>query len=238
MAPRPGPLLVVIDGPAGAGKTTVARRVAAALGLPLLDTGAIYRTLALVAARRGIPWDDEPGLVALCDGFPIAFGELDPGGHAQAVRFADEDVTAAIRTPAISQGASKVSAVPGVRAALLGIQRTLATRGCVAEGRDMGTVVFPDAPHKFFLTADLRTRAQRRLAELARPDEPGPDLATVEREVAERDARDTTREAAPLRRADDAIEVDTSGASADEVVAQILGHIAARALPEGPGARG
>lgn len=227
MSHRAGPLLVVIDGPAGAGKTSVARRVAAALGVPLLDTGAIYRTLALVAQRRDIAWDDEPALVQLCEAFPIAFGELDSAARAQTVRFAGEDVTAAIRTPEISQGASKVSAVPGVRAALLGIQRAAAGAGCVAEGRDMGTVVFPDAPFKFFVTADLRTRAERRRAELAVAGAEPPSLDVVERDVAERDDRDSSRAAAPLRRADDAIEVDTSGLSLDEVVARILAHIGA-----------
>ncbi|MEM6996448.1 MAG: (d)CMP kinase [Myxococcota bacterium] len=158
------PLLVVIDGPAGAGKTTVARRVAEALSLPLLDTGAIYRTLALVAHRRGVPWTDDAGLSALATDFPIAF-EQTPGA-GQIVRFGGEDVSAAIRTPEMSQGASKVSALPGVRKALLGIQRALGATGCVAEGRDMGTVVFPDARHKFFVTADLQARAQRRRGDL------------------------------------------------------------------------
>ncbi|MBX7082870.1 MAG: (d)CMP kinase [Nannocystaceae bacterium] len=222
------PLVVVIDGPAGAGKTTVARAVARALGLPLLDTGAIYRTLALVAQRRAIAWDDEPGLAALAVAFPIALGELPADGGPQAVRYAGEDVTAAIRTPAMSQGASKVSALPAVRAALLGIQRALGDRGCVAEGRDMGTVVFPDAPHKFFLTADLPTRALRRHAELAaNPGAAVPSLDEVQREVAERDARDSSRAAAPLRQADDAVLVDSSGVGIDAVVERVLEHIRA-----------
>ena len=217
------PTLVVIDGPAGAGKTTVARRVARALGVPLLDTGAIYRTVALVARRRGIAWDDAPALGELCDRFPITFG--DDGNGGQTVCFAGEDVTAAIRTPEISQGASKVSAVAAVRAALLGIQRALATGGCVAEGRDMGTVVFPDAPFKFFLTADLRTRALRRRTELLASHGTAESLDEVERDVAERDARDSTREAAPLRQADDATAVDTSGLTLDQVVERVLAHI-------------
>jgi cytidylate kinase len=218
------PTLVVIDGPAGAGKTTVARRVARALGVPLLDTGAIYRTVALVARRRGIAWDDATKLGELCASFPIAFG--DDGTGRQTVSFAGEDVTDAIRTPEISQGASKVSAVPAVRAALLGIQRALAEGGCVAEGRDMGTVVFPDAPFKFFLTADLRTRAARRRAELvaAGATDVG-SIEDVERDVAERDARDSTREAAPLRQAEDATPVDTSGLTLDEVVERVLAHV-------------
>lgn len=239
-------MLVAIDGPAGAGKTSVARRVAAALGVPLLDTGAIYRTLALAARDRGIAWDDEAGLVELCRGFPIVFGTTDGSGAPQQVRFGDQDVTAAIRTPDIAQGASRVSAVPGVRAALLGIQRSLAERGCVAEGRDMGTVVFPDAPFKFFVTADLPTRAGRRQAELTHGAGPAPDLDAVMRDVAERDARDSTREAAPLRQADDAVIIDTTQLSLDDVVADILARIArgriatdaaADAAPGAPGER-
>lgn len=222
--------LVVIDGPAGAGKTTVARRLAHALGVPLLDTGAIYRTLALVARQRGIAWDDEAALVALCNGFPIAFGELPEGDARQPVLFDGVDVTAAIRSPDISQGASKVSAVPGVRAALLGIQRRLGARGVVAEGRDMGTVVFPDAPHKFFLTADLSTRAARRAAELATGSEPAPTLEDVARDIAERDARDSGRETAPLRQADDAVAIDTSGLGIDAVIETLLRRIRTAAV--------
>jgi CMP/dCMP kinase len=165
--------------------------------------------------------------VSLCEGFPIEFGELPDGDARQPVRFAGEDVTLAIRTPDIAQGASKVSAWPGVRAALLDIQRTLGARGVVAEGRDMGTVVFPHARHKFFLTADLRTRAQRRAAELTAAGVAVPPLPEVERDIAERDARDSGREAAPLRQADDATLVDTSGLAIADVVAKLLGHIGA-----------
>lgn len=218
-------VLVVIDGPAGAGKTTVARRLARALGVPLLDTGAIYRTLALVAQRRGIAWDDEAALIEVCRDFPIAFGGEDEG--PQKVRFAGEDVTAAIRQGPISQGASKVSAVPGVRAALLAIQRELGARGCVAEGRDVGTVVFPHARHKFFLTADTETRAARRRAELVAAGGDVPPLATIAAEIAERDTRDSSRAVAPLRAADDAIVIDTSGLDADGVVATLLARLRA-----------
>lgn len=218
-------MLVAIDGPAGAGKSSVARRVAAALGLPLLDTGAIYRTLALVASRRGVAWDDGPALAELGRGLPIVFGPLGDPEAPPKVWLGDEDITTAIRTPEISQGASKVSALPPVREALLDIQRASAASGCVAEGRDIGTVVLPHARHKFFLTADLRTRALRRQAELAQPGRPAPALEMVEREVAERDQRDTSRDVAPLRRADDAVLVDTSGLGLDDVVAQILAHI-------------
>ena len=226
-------MIVAIDGPAGAGKTTVARRLARRLGVPLLDTGAIYRTLALVAQRRGVDWDDEPALVALCRDFPIRFGELDPGAPddaPQRVWFSGEDVTLEIRTPQMSQGASKVSAVPGVRAALLDIQRALGAHGCVAEGRDMGTVVFPDTPHKFFVTADVTTRAQRRREELRHLAAGGaavPSLEEVERDIEERDQRDSSRAAAPLAQAADAVLVDTSGLDADAVLDQIVALITA-----------
>lgn len=221
------PQLVVIDGPAGAGKTTVARRLARHLGLPLLDTGAIYRSLALVARRRSVAWDDEAGLVTLANGLPIRFGSLPSPSEPDApqrVWLGDDDVTEAIRTPEISEGASRVSVLPGVRKALLGLQRAIGAMGCVAEGRDMGTVVFPDAPFKFFVTADLAARAARRRADLegASPSELSPELSAVQAELVSRDARDSSRAAAPLARADDAVLVDTTALDPDEVLALML----------------
>ena len=219
------PRLVVIDGPAGAGKSTVARAVAAALGVPMLDTGAIYRTLALIAKRRGISWDDGEALAKLAADFPIEFGPAVDG--VQPVQFDGEAVTRAIRTPEMSEGASKVSSLPPVRRALLGIQRALGASGCVAEGRDMGTVVFPDAPHKFFLTADLATRAARRHGDLtvaaARdPSKSVPTVDAVAEAIATRDSRDSNRAEAPLTRADDAVLIDTSALAQDQVIARIL----------------
>lgn len=219
------PLLVVIDGPAGAGKTTVARGLAERLRLPLLDTGAIYRTLALQAHRRGVSWDDEEGLAALCRDFPISFSELTPE-QPQRVTFDGQDVTAAIRTPEISEGASQVSAHPAVRRALLSIQREQGAKGCVAEGRDMGTVVFPDAPFKFFVTADLQTRAKRRLQELRERGADREELAEVERAMVARDTRDSSRAAAPLAKAPDAIEVDTTDLDVEAVLGRLLTIIA------------
>jgi len=220
------PRVVVIDGPAGAGKTTIARNLARRLGLSMLDTGAIYRTLALIASRDGIAWDDEARLASLCRGLPIRFEARDDG--TQRVLLGDEDVSEAIRTQHISAGASQVSAHPAVRRELLGVQRTLGAAGCVAEGRDMGTVVFPHASHKFFLTASPLVRATRRREErLARGDADVPSVDDVQRAIEERDMRDSTREAAPLAQAEDAVRVDTSTMDPDAVVEHLLGLIEA-----------
>jgi len=220
-----GPRLVVIDGPAGAGKTTIARALARRLGLPLLDTGAIYRSVALVAQRRGIDWDDQGQVTAIAQALSIHFGGLPRTGEpdaAQKVWVGEDDVTEAIRTAEISEGASRVSALPGVRKALLELQRAIGAQGCVAEGRDMGTVVFPAAPHKFFLTADLDKRAARRLADLG---EATRSLSQVQAELQSRDARDSGRVTAPLARADDAVLVDTTMLDPEGVIAVILEHI-------------
>jgi cytidylate kinase len=233
-----GPL-IVIDGPAGAGKSTVARMIAARIGAALLDTGAIYRSLAMLARTRGIGWDDGERLGELAAELRIEFRPAPPSpnptnGVEQEVWIVSPvvhpiEVTREIRTPAISEGASKVSAHPSVRAALLDIQRGIAAAaieagGCVAEGRDMGTVVFPEAVHKFFLTASSQTRAERRHLELAAKGEAS-TAAQVHVEMQRRDQRDSSREVAPLQQAPDAVLVDSSALDVDAVVETILASL-------------
>jgi CMP/dCMP kinase len=214
------PPIVAIDGPAGAGKSTVARELARRLGFTMVDTGAIYRAVALAARRAGVDWEDDEGLAALLDapGFSIAFGD------GQRVLLNGKDVTEAIRAPEITRGSSVVSARPIVRQKLLGLQRELgrsAPRGAVLEGRDIGTVVFPDAEVKFFLTASDEARAARRHAELADKGLPV-ELAEVLSDQRRRDRDDSERAIAPLRPAPDAVIVDTTGMDLGEVVERCL----------------
>ncbi len=214
----PRSLVVTIDGPAGAGKSTVARRLARALDYRLLDTGAIYRAVALTALRQHVAWEAGPACAALAAALPIQFAFV---GDVNHVYLGGEDVSEAIRTQEVSSGASQVSAHPEVRAALLDLQRRLGSGGgVVVEGRDTGTVVFPNAEAKFFLTADVETRAERRAAELRARNQPV-DLPTIIQETAERDARDAGRETAPMRAADDAVHVDSTGKSLDQVVTEL-----------------
>lgn len=213
---------IAIDGPAGAGKSTAARALAGRLGWFLLDTGAIYRSVALAAHEAEVAWDDEERLAAIARDLPIAFAPRPGEEPSQAVLLDGRDVTRAIRTTEMSDGASRVSALPAVRASLLELQRRLARAGdCVVEGRDIGTVVLPDAPLKLFVTASAEERARRRHAELlARGQES--DLAKTLAEIKERDARDSGRAVAPLKPAKDAILLDTSELTLDEVVAKML----------------
>ncbi len=219
--------VVAIDGPAGAGKSTVTKRVADELGYLLVDTGALYRAVALAAQRASVSWDDNEALGVLAyqlvNERAVQLGNQQSSGFA--VKLRGEDVSLAIREPSVSQGASKVSAVPAVRDALLDMQRQAgAGGGAVLEGRDIGTVVFPNAEAKFFLTASVDIRAQRRFDELlARGGVP--ELAEVKREVAERDLRDSTRPIAPLKQASDAQIIDSSVLSIDQVVARIVKRV-------------
>jgi cytidylate kinase len=225
------PFIVAIDGPAGAGKSTAARATAARLGFALVDTGAIYRTVALAATRRGIALDDDVRLAELLPALEIRFAPPASPGGAQHVLLGGEDVSAEIRTPPMSLGASKVSGRPVVRAGLLGLQRRLAlapeNRGAVLEGRDIGTVVFPDADVKVFLTASVDVRARRRHAELAAKGDPS-TLEEVRADQVRRDRDDSQRAIAPLRPADDAVTLDTSALGLDEVADAVVREVEAR----------
>lgn len=219
------PIIVAVDGPAGAGKSTAARRVAETLGFTLVDTGAIYRTVALAAHRRGVAFDDEDGLAEVVRTLDVSFRFE---GGVNHVFLAGEDVTDAIRTPEMSMGASTVSARPAVRAGLLDLQRRLAlgtdAAGAVLEGRDIGTVVFPDADVKVFLTARPEIRARRRYDELVAKGVDADFEAVLADQIA-RDRQDATREVAPLKPADDAHVLDSSDLDLDAVVRRIAAFV-------------
>lgn len=229
--------LVTVDGPAGAGKSTVSRALAARLGFTYLDTGAIYRALALAAsadAERAARLDAtaDPGSIAPADESALAELaarlEIEFTDDGTRVWLAGRDVSQAIRAPEIGERASKVSALPGVRAALLALQRRIGDRGgVVAEGRDMGSVVFPDAEVKFFLSADPAERARRRAAEL-RARGLAVEEAAVRAEIEARDARDASRAVAPLVCPPDATVIDSSGLAVDQVVARMAEGVSGR----------
>lgn len=226
MTERKG-VIVAIDGPAGAGKSTVARRLADALGYILVDTGAMYRSVALAAQRSGVAWNDATGLGGLARGLVARHAltfERDPHLGVR-VKLAGEDVSDAIRTPDIAQGASTVSSHPEVRAALLDLQRQAGeVGGVVLEGRDIGTVVFPQAEVKFFLTASAEIRARRRHDELVAKGQNVTYEETLE-DVKRRDAQDSGRAVAPLKQADDAVLVDSTALSIEETVANMLERV-------------
>jgi len=219
-------VIVALDGPAGAGKSTVARMVAERAGLALVDTGAIYRTVALLADRAGLSVDDGDALGAIAATLPARLRFVVENG-VNNVFLDDEDISLAIRTPAVSAGASSVARHPAVRGALLELQRSLGRKGAgsVLEGRDIGTVVFPDADVKAFVTASPEERARRRLAELNAKG----DTAVFDQVLADivaRDKQDAERPVAPLKPAENAVVVDTTGKTLDEVTDEILALIA------------
>lgn len=211
---------IAIDGPSGAGKSTMAKRLAKELGYIYVDTGAIYRTLGLFALQQGESPDDSAAVVQLLPRLSIRMAYADDG--LQHMYLDEEDVTSAIRTQEVSDAASKVSAIPAVRAFLLEMQREMAEKSnVVMDGRDIGTVVLPKADVKIFLTASPEARARRRYLELLERENDA-DYETVLREVIERDARDSGRAAAPLKQAEDAVLVDTSDKSLEESFQALL----------------
>jgi cytidylate kinase len=222
--------VLAIDGPSGSGKGTVSRRIATALGWHLLDSGALYRLVALAGLRAGLGGHDEAGHARLASGMPVTFGEAPDGGELVLLGDPPADVTAAIRTEEAGQGASRVAVWPAVRSALLQRQRDFAQPpGLVADGRDMGTVVFPAARLKIYLTASPEERARRRYNQL-KDKGSGASLAALSLEIAERDRRDSTRAVAPLVPAADAVILDSTSLSIDEVVTRVMAEARARGL--------
>lgn len=219
MRPRP---VVAIDGPSGAGKSTVARALASRLGYSFVDTGALYRSIALLADRAGTSWDDGEALASIARSHSFSFDEsgnlsIDGG-----------EVGDSIRTPRMSMGASAVARHPRLRAALLDVQRSLGEDGgVVLEGRDIGTVVFPDAEVKFYLDASVRVRASRRMKELREKGQ-AVTLEEVERDQEARDRADREREISPLRRAQDALVISCDDLDAEGVVDAIISATKAR----------
>ncbi len=221
--------IVAIDGPSGAGKSTISRLLAKELGFTHIDTGAMYRCVALAASWRDIACDDETALASLCEGLAIEFVHQ---SGVQLVRLDGEDVSEAIRTPEVSLLTSRVSSVPVVREKMVELQRRMGAQGgVVLEGRDIGTVVFPHAEVKFFLTASADERGRRRFLEL-RAKGLEVDLAQTVAEVEARDEADSSRDHSPLRRADDAILVDSTGLTIDQVVAEMAMVVGARRNPQ------
>lgn len=219
--------ILTIDGPVSSGKGTVARLVAIRLGWHLLDSGALYRLLGYHARNQGVALDDEPALIALAEDLPVWFVEQE--GNT-AVILAGEDVSNIIRQESVGELASQVAVLQPVRDALLARQRAFAeSPGLVADGRDMGTVVFTSAPLKIYLTASAEERARRRFEQLKEKGF-GATLATLVEDIRTRDDRDMNREVAPLRPADDAVVIDSTTMTVDDVVNRILDEAAARQL--------
>jgi cytidylate kinase len=222
------PRVITIDGPAGVGKTSLAERLAEALGYHVYDTGALYRAATLLAARAGmtdVRPEDEATIVRLIKGATIHVGPPRDAASEPVVTINGEDVTADLRAPAVNGLVSAVSQLPGVRDALLAVQRQAAAAGgVIMVGRDMGTVVVPDADLKLYLDADARVRAERRARQLAERGRPRP-IAEIIREEAERDRLDSNRAVAPLRPAPDAIIIINDALTPEEVAARALHEV-------------
>lgn len=222
--------VLAIDGPSGSGKGTISREIAGELGWHLLDSGALYRLVALAGERAGLSGDDMPGHAALAGTMAVRFGARADGSEQVLLGTDLQDVTTQIRSETAGMGASRVAAWPGVRSALMTRQRAFAVPpGLVADGRDMGTVVFPDAKLKIFLTASAGERARRRYLQLKDRD-PSVTLEGLSREIAARDHRDMSRPVAPLVPAADAVILDTTGLSVAEVVARVRQQVRRRNL--------
>jgi len=217
---------IAIDGPSGAGKSTLARRLAQELGIIYLDTGAMYRAVALKAIRLGIDTRDREGVSRIMDDIDISVEYQD---GTQRIYLDGEDVSSAIRTNEVSMGASNVSAFPEVRAKLVALQQEIAKHNpVVMDGRDIGTKVLPDAGLKIFLTASVEERARRRFLELKEKGLLDKTFEELVAEIEERDRNDSTREHSPLKKAEDAVEIDSTGKSIDEIVAMIMDMVRKR----------
>lgn len=214
---------IAIDGPAGAGKSTIAKAVAKDLGIIYLDTGAMYRAVALKSAQSGLDTKDGAGLETLVKNIDI---RIEHDGNEQRIFLDGNDVTGDIRTAEVSIGASNVAVNPAVRIKLVELQRKIAkANDVVMDGRDIGTYVLPDAKHKFFLTASIEERAKRRYDEMIGKGMSGITIEQIEKDIAFRDKNDSSRAFAPLSKASDAIEIDTTSMTIQEVVESVLSHI-------------
>lgn len=215
-------MIIAIDGPAGSGKSTVARRIAQRLGFRYIETGSMYRAVAWKARQMGVDAQDKQRVAEIALNLRIEFV---PGPNGQKLLADGEDLTGFLQTEIIGRLAATVAANPDVRQTLVPKQQAMGRKGdAVMDGRDIGTVVFPDAGKKFFLDADVAERARRRFEEI-RDGHPGLTLEEVVEQVKQRDHEDRTREVSPLVQAEDAIAVDTTGKSVDEVVEEMMGHI-------------
>lgn len=222
MADRRRNIIIAIDGPAGSGKSTVSKLIAGKLGLLYIDTGAMYRALTLKAMRSSLDLTDEAALVTLAHETKI---DLEPGESSIRVRLDGEDVSGLIRTPELTNNVKYVARVPGVRHEMVRLQREIGHKASsVLEGRDIGTVVFPDATYKFYLDADVEERARRRHKELVESNQKV-DFEALKKDVIARDESDMKRSVGALKIADDAIRVDTTRLSIDQVVGKILSYI-------------